>query len=168
MRHGEAMARHPFEADHERGLAPRGRDFARIVAAELARTGAAPDLVLCSSARRAVETLAAIRPSLPEAAAEDIERGLYLASNDELFDRIRAVAVDCRVVLMVAHNPGIGRLAFDLCRPESSPDLDRLSRSFPTGALVTIRFETDDWERVRPERGHLERFIVPTAAADPR
>lgn len=159
MRHGEAKPQSPGEKDHDRALALRGRKVAEIVGAHLARTGAAPSLVLCSSARRAVETFAAIRPYLPASVAESVEQGLYLASSDELLERICAVDADRDAVLLVGHNPGIGRLAYEISRPVASPEYDRLSRSFPAGALVTIRFDADRWEDVRPESGHVEEFI---------
>lgn len=160
IRHGKAKPQARGEADHARALAPRGRRAAEFAGEHLFRSGAAPELFLCSSARRAVETLAAIRSFLPTIVAECVERELYLASSDALLERICAVDDGRAAVLLVGHNPGIGRLAYELCRPVETPEFERLSRSFPTAALVTIRFDTDRWDDVGPGRGHLEEFTV--------
>jgi phosphohistidine phosphatase len=126
MRHGEANSQAGGEKDHDRALAPRGRRAAELTGSRLASTAAAPELFLCSSARRAVETLEAIRPLLPERTAECIERELYLASSDLLMERICALDDTYATVLVVGHNPGIGRLAYDLSRPEETPEFARL------------------------------------------
>lgn len=163
MRHGEAAERNPGGSDRDRALTPRGRELAAAILSRPAADGVAPDLILCSAARRAVETLAAIRPHLPAGVAESVESDLYLASGETLLERIREVEADCEAILLVGHNPGIGRLAYELARPVASEDYDRLSRSFPTGALVTLRFDLEDWGDVRPEIGHLE-FLTPSGA----
>ena len=109
MRHGEAS--YTLGAtDKERPLTDRGR-------AESARAGAwikaqelTPELILCSSARRTQETLAALGLDAPRV----IEDALYLASADELLARGQHHARDHQRVLVIAHNPGLSALASEL------------------------------------------------------
>jgi phosphohistidine phosphatase len=168
MRHGDADSISRGGADHDRMLAARGRLAAESAGARLERSGAAPELILCSSARRAVETLAAIRSFLPAAATEYVERGLYLASEDALLERIREVGDECAAVLLVGHNPGIGRLAYGLARPAETPDFARLSRSFPTAAIAPLRFDVDRWADCVPGRAELAGFSLSNSTVDPR
>jgi phosphohistidine phosphatase len=53
--------------------------------------GIAPDLVLCSSARRTVMTLDGIKTALPEDIQIHIDAGLYGASSDRLLRRLNEV-----------------------------------------------------------------------------
>jgi hypothetical protein len=57
LRHAKSSWENPQLADHDRPLAPRGRRATNLIAEHLSRELIAPALVLCSSARRARETL---------------------------------------------------------------------------------------------------------------
>jgi phosphohistidine phosphatase len=168
MRHGEAVSRAGGQQDHERALSVRGRLDAEFIGGSPKDGACEPQLVLCSSARRAIETLAAIRQFVPATAAERIERDLYLASAEALLERVRAVEDEYASILLIGHNPGIGRLAYELSHPVETPEFDRLSRSFPTAALVTLRFDTDRWAEIGPGRAHLESFMVSISLSDLR
>src|SRR5919108_5777471 len=78
------------EPDHERPLAPRGRRAAKAMRRHLRAQRIEPELVLCSTARRARETLERIEPAL---GGSDVlvERELYGASRGELLERLRSV-----------------------------------------------------------------------------
>ena len=73
------------------------------------RKGIVPDLVLCSSATRAVQTLKLLQfgPG-PEILIED---ELYGASVAEMLARLRRVPDQVTSVLLIGHNPGIFDLA---------------------------------------------------------
>ena len=78
MRHGEAS--YTLGAtDKERPLTDRGRAESARAGAWIKAQGLAPELILCSSARRTQETLAALGLDAPSV----IEDALYLASADE-------------------------------------------------------------------------------------
>jgi len=76
LRHAKSSWDDPGLADHDRPLAPRGRRATQAIAAHLDAAGIAPDLVLCSSARRARETLDGVAVG----GEHVIESGLYDAS----------------------------------------------------------------------------------------
>lgn len=81
--------------------------------------------MLCSTARRARETLERIEPALGSPAVQ-IERGLYEAGSNALLDRLHAVADAVSSAMLVGHNPGLQQLALDLARPTA--DVSELQR----------------------------------------
>ena len=168
LRHGDAESKPSGGNDHERSLAPAGRRASERVGVHLARNPFPPSLLLCSSARRAVETLEAVRSHLPGPAEVLCERGLYLAASDQIFQRICEVDGRHRVVLLVGHNPGVGRLAHDLVRPSAGGDYERLQREFPAGALAVLTFDVDRWSDIAPQRARLAEFTTPTRLASTR
>jgi phosphohistidine phosphatase len=164
LRHGEAGPRAVGQSDRDRPLAPAGRRAAERIGALLERSAPLPSLVLCSAARRAVETLAAVRPFLP-AAEEECEPGLYLAGSEGILERIAAVDDVHAAVLVIGHNPGIGRLAGELARPSDSEDYALLERSFPASALAVLRLGVDRWCDAAPRRAELAGFTLPAPPA---
>ena len=118
--------------DHDRSLDARGRRAAVLMGGFIAECEPAPDLVLCSSARRTVETLERLRPLLPDEPEVAIERGLYLAGHEDLCDRIARVSDSRGSLLVIGHNPGIESLARFLARRKS----ERIPPKYPTAALA--------------------------------
>jgi len=168
LRHGKAEGQSATGADHDRGLTSRGRKNAAAMGEVLARREAPPELVLCSSARRALETWLAMRPLLAVDPTVSVEDDLYLVDSETLLERVTEVDDSFGSVLLVGHNPGIGSLAYELARRNESAELERLSRSFPTAALATLCFETDEWSGLRPGRGRLAGFTTPKTISAPR
>lgn len=147
--------------DHDRPLSERGERSAAAIGAYLRQIALAPDLVLCSTARRAVDTLKAIRGALPAGTRVEISRGLYEVDSAALLSRIRRIAPGVGVVLVVGHNPGMEDLAAGLSGPDSeSGPRKALARKFPTGALASLEIE-DEWDALDWDRGRLVRFVTP-------
>src|ERR1700716_4011728 len=57
LRHAKSSWKDPGLNDHDRPLSKRGRQTAKMMAAYLRRAKIAPDLVICSTAMRARQTL---------------------------------------------------------------------------------------------------------------
>jgi phosphohistidine phosphatase len=123
LRHAKSSWEDAGLADHDRPLAPRGRRAAKAIGRYLRDSGIEPQLVLCSSARRAQETLE--RAGL----AGRVEPELYGASADALLARLRHISPEVRSVMLIGHNPGVQQLALLLARP--GPKLDELAVKFP-------------------------------------
>ena len=158
VRHAKSSWADPGLGDADRPLAPRGERAARKLARELARQGVAPRLVLCSSARRAVQTLDLLRPALSRPPEILVENGLYGAGGRELMTRLRQVPAGRREVMLIGHNPGIQDLALALA---GSAAPGSLHEHLPTGALVSLRFDAARWRDLRPGIGAVTRFLVP-------
>ena len=128
MRHGHAVAATGRD-DHDRALDERGRHDVRTVADRTAVREAMPALILCSDARRTVETAEIVRETLGLPADRLVQvAGLYLASADTLLEVIdEQDALGVEHLMLVGHNPGLERLAMHL--DPKSP------RGLSTGAL---------------------------------
>jgi len=137
--------------DFDRPLASRGERAGADIAAWLADNKIAPDLVLCSAALRAKETLALILPALGESRIL-IERGLYLISAEALVARLRRLDDEARSVMAIAHNPGLGELA---------RHWGDASDQFPTGALSGFGFRIERWRDLAAAQGELLCRIRP-------
>jgi phosphohistidine phosphatase len=158
LRHAKSSWDDPGLDDHDRPLAPRGRRAARQLAEHLQQESTEPDLVLCSSARRTIDTLDAIRKALGENAAIVVEDDLYGASESDLLARLKAVPADSGSVMLIGHNPGIQYLAVMLAA--GGEKLDRIRRKYPTAALATLSFGAG-WAQLEPGAAVLEAFWRP-------
>jgi len=146
--------------DHDRRLAPRGHRGAELLAAHFARTHVAPDVVLCSTARRARETLELAQPGLPSSTRVYFERRLYGAGVDELLERIDEVPDDVGSVLLVGHNPGLKDLVIALTAHGNRALRERVETKFPTAAFATIDLDVERWADVQPGTGTLVAFVT--------
>jgi phosphohistidine phosphatase len=144
--------------DHERPLSGRGRRAAKAIRRYLREEGIEPGLVLCSTARRARETLERIEPALGTPAVR-IEEELYGASSDALLRRLRSVPDDVRSVMLIGHNPGLQLLALELARP--AVELRGLEAKYPTAALVTLAFPGPSWHLIEPGTAELVGVVRP-------
>jgi phosphohistidine phosphatase len=75
--------------------------------------------VLCSTARRACETLERIEPALGVADVR-FEPALYGASAGALLERLHDVPDRVGSVMLIGHNPGLQELALELAHSDSS------------------------------------------------
>ncbi len=157
LRHAKSSWKGRGLPDHDRPLAPRGRRASKAIAKHLREQGVEPELVLCSTARRARETLERIEPALGSADV-GIEEELYGASKAALLDRLRAVPDAVGSVMLIGHNPGIELLALDLAQP--SPERRELEEKFPTAALATLAFP-GPWKSLGSGPATLDAFVVP-------
>ena len=160
LRHAKSSWSDPTLADHDRPLAPRGRRAAGRMAAHLESEQIRPDLVLCSSALRARDTLAALLAGLDDATEVSIEPGLYTSSAGDLLDRLRSVGPGVGSVVLIGHNPAIEELATDLAGGGDERALSQLHTKYPTGALAVLRLD-GDWADLGVGRAQLLDLVLP-------
>jgi phosphohistidine phosphatase len=160
LRHAKSSWDDPDLPDRLRPLAPRGVRAAGAVAGHLRATAVAPDLVLCSPARRAVQTWEGVAPGVPGGTPVEIDEAIYHADGDELFARLRDVPSRIGSVLLVGHNPGLHDLAVDLVGSGDAGLRARLFTKFPTGALATLEVP-GDWQGLTWGAASLLAFVVP-------
>ncbi|MGO9657675.1 MAG: SixA phosphatase family protein [Acidimicrobiales bacterium] len=156
LRHAKSSWADTGLGDHARPLSPRGEAAARAMAAYLRGEEVEPALVLCSTALRARQTLAALSPR-GEVRYED---GLYGASAADLLARLRRVPDEVGSAMVVGHNPGLHELAVS-CSGKGDPlQLARLGDKLPTGALVRLSFP-GPWAVLAPGHAVLDALVVP-------
>jgi phosphohistidine phosphatase len=159
LRHAKSNWANAALADHDRPLAPRGQRAAEALAGHIA-TIDPPALVLCSTARRAQDTLEPVRTRLPATTDVLIEDDLYGAAAPELLARLRQVPDDIPSVLVVGHNPGLEDLVRGLGREGDAGLIERVRTKFPSGALATMAFD-GPWKELGSGPATLEAFVVP-------
>jgi phosphohistidine phosphatase len=152
LRHAKSSWKDPGLDDHERPLAKRGRRAAKLLREHLRHEGIEPDLVLCSPARRARETLERVKPP-GEVRFED---GIYGASSDTLLKRLQDLPDDVGSAMVIGHNPGLEDLARDLSGASFG--------KFPTGALATLTFAASWWQ-LGPGKTELTGLVTPKQLA---
>jgi phosphohistidine phosphatase len=165
LRHAKSDWSKSGSRDHERTLAPRGREAAPRIGAYMAHHGLTPDLALCSTATRARETWDLVAAAFPERPPSVYEGRLYEAGANALLDVVKETKPDVHVLLLAGHNPGLHDLAQRLIASGDTDARQRLAEKFPTGALAVVDFAVDDWRKLRPRSGRLDRFVVPRALA---
>jgi phosphohistidine phosphatase len=161
LRHAKSSWSEPGASDHDRPLNRRGQEAAPRIGAYLARHGLIPDRVLCSTARRARETWELVAAEAAAAPAPTFTEHLYDASSRALIDVFRHAGAEANSLLVVGHNPGLQEVATALIASGDLEDRERLREKLPTGGLVVIDFAIEDWSKLHPRSGRLERFVVP-------
>jgi len=160
FRHAKSAWGIPGLGDFDRPLAPRGEQAAPRMGAYMEREGLVPDVVLCSTAKRARQTLELAQAeweTKPEVIYED---GLYGAGPGEMLRSLQALPASCAHAMLIGHNPGMHSLAITLSGDGEADAMDALEIKYPTAALAVIEFE-GGWESVVPGAGYLRRFVVP-------
>lgn len=166
LRHAKSSWDDPKLPDHARPLNSRGRRAAEAVRGVLDELGVAPELVLVSSARRTLQTLAALEPWRVAPRVEPLD-ALYLASAADMLSVLREAGGEASCVMLVGHNPGLHELAL-LLSGEGSDHEQRasLEEGYPTAALAVLSVE-GGWSGLRPGGGALRRFVASGDQADP-
>lgn len=145
--------------DHERPLAPRGRREAALAGAWLAAIRPPIDAVVCSDARRALDTLR--RTGI--AAPPRLDGRLYGASAGQIIALLTELPASTRTVLVVAHAPGLPQAAAALAGPDSDPAaVAALRGGFPTAAIALLAVP-GAWSALSPGTCRLVTVHVPRA-----
>lgn len=159
LRHGKS-AYPPGVSDHDRPLAPRGRRGAALAGAWITDNLPAIDRVLCSTAERTRQTLAA-SDLLQPAVLVDYTDEIYEAYTEELLALVTAAPPADHTLLLVGHAPGIPALAEQLAGPDSDQDaVARMRVKFPTAAIAVLRLD-GDWADATTGSATLTHFGRP-------
>lgn len=148
MRHAHAESPAPDQPDAERALTEQGRRHAAAQGAAV--RDLAPQLVLCSAATRAVETLA-------ELGLEDvttrIEPSIYDGGVEVILMMLAALPGRVRRVLVIGHLPTVDILVNGLvgAAPGSG-------HGFHPGTVAKLSLQAG-WDELRAGVAELEGFL---------
>jgi phosphohistidine phosphatase len=160
LRHAKTERAQPGEHDRDRKLTKRGRNDAPLIGAYMAHHRLMPDLALVSPATRAQETWALLADCFAKTPKTVSEERIYNADPQRLMDLLSETEGATSVVL-VGHNPGLHDLAVQLVASGDVEARERIAEGLPTSGLVVIDLAFDDWSRLHPHSGRLERFVSP-------
>lgn len=158
LRHAKSAWDDPALRDRDRPLAPRGRKAARRMARWAKKHGVRPQLVVCSNAVRAQQTLQGVLPGLGEPTVW-VEVTLYAAGAETLLARVRALPEEVDDAMLVGHNPGLMELLLLLAAP--GPLRERARANLPTGALAALEIDVERWADVSSGAARLTAFVLP-------
>ncbi len=165
LRHAKAVPGDAKTDDHERALNARGQHDAPLMGAEMHHRLYIPDIALCSTARRTLETWERIAPEFDAPPGVDFLDALYLASPKTILKLVLSANDDDGTLLVLGHNPGLEDCAAALARkPETQGErglLEQMRDKFPTCALAALEFDISRWRDAEPGTGTLVDFIRP-------
>lgn len=162
LRHAKSSWGEPHQADHQRPLSARGRKAAPAMGRFIAEAGMTPELVLCSSATRAVETM--------QLATEQFARQPEIRILDQLYafggfhtplNVIRNEAGSQKTLMLVGHNPTMENLAQELTGSGRSATRALMYEKYPTAALAVLDFDIPAWRDLQTGIGTLVSFTRP-------
>ncbi len=151
MRHAEA-GWHINTDDHERPLSASGIRDAKKIGSWLKEKAYMPDEVISSTSVRTRETLSYLFLDCPQI----FERSLYLADADQMKSTLKTLLSE--TVILLAHNPGITELAYDLMNHEEKHEN---FMDFPAASTLVIDFKADRWSEVKSDSGIFVDFVMP-------
>lgn len=153
MRHAKSDWGAASSSDHDRVLASRGIKAARRVGRFLADSGTIPDLVLSSTAVRAVTT-AELAAEAGEWGCEIVtSRDLYASDPERVIDVIRETRDEVERLLIAGHEPTWSSLVTWL--------LGGGTVGMPTAAVACLDLPDGDWIDLAPATCELRWFITP-------
>lgn len=161
VRHAKAVAAGHGVHDRDRPLSDRGRHDARALGRHLAGEGLQADLVLCSDAARARETMELIVDGWEQMPQVRVLPELYDQIDSDYFELIRDEA-KLSVVMVVAHNPAIHATALALADASSGRGRE-MRRHFPTAATTVLDFDAAGWPAIGLGTGRVAAFLTPAA-----
>ena len=156
----------PDVPDHERPLAGRGIRAAPVMGRWLRDADLVPELVLCSTARRARETWQFAQAGLAATPPVSFEDRIYDEDAAGLLALVREVPPATGTLLLIGHNPAIEDLALMLAAPAAGPDatsaagLERMRAKFPTAAIAVLQ-PAGTWRGLVRGRAALTAFVSP-------
>lgn len=155
-RHAKSSWDNSNQPDHERPLNARGRKGATALGAWMETRGYAPDLILCSTAQRTLETCELMLAELSGKPQVENVKELYHASANQLHAVLSLYQAED--VLIIGHNPGIAEFAANLAH--TPPPNERFA-SYPTGATTVFDFVEEAWADIGLQLGAVRDFVVP-------
>ena len=162
LRHAKSAWDSPSLEDFDRPLSERGRREAEWVADLIRTRDIRLSRILCSSAQRTRETLAALLPAFRRDTSIEVTRRLYEAPAERLLTVLREQLVTDQAVMLIGHNPGLESLAGLLSGGGEPPLISTLRRKYPPAGLAQFEFAVEQWTDVGLATGQLVAFDVPS------
>lgn len=136
LRHGKSSWKETNLADHDRPLKKRGENDAKKLGGHLNSFDLIPDIICCSTAKRAKDTVKCLLETLYFDNEVCFSRKLYHGYIDDFIDVIHGIQNDHTCLMLVGHNPGLEEFLSNLT------DVDEW---LPTAALAQVEIDIMDW-----------------------
>jgi phosphohistidine phosphatase len=153
LRHAKSSWNNANMTDHDRPLNERGKRDAPRAGRALAAQDVVPELIITSTAERAMSTAEAAAAATNDPPELKYERRLYLASPLTILKILQELGNGPQRVMVVGHNPGLEELVYHLTEePEA----------MPTAAIAQVDLPITAWSELNETtRGRLSWYWQP-------
>lgn len=139
-------------SDHERTLTEHGVQQAKFMGELLNEKEIQPDLVICSSASRAIETMNLAMMAGQWECDSTVTDALYNTTVNMLFELFKHLSDNDNVIMLVGHEPTWSELANVLTGE---------TVTFNTAGICSISFNSEHWKDLKPGAGKLDWYEAP-------
>jgi phosphohistidine phosphatase len=154
LRHAKSSWKQPEMNDHDRPLNKRGKKEAPRVGKYLKANDLLPDMILSSTARRALDTAQAVVDESGFEGEVEQRQDLYLSDIACYLDVLQCLPDEVNRVLVVGHNPDLDELL---------TLLTDVSEHMTTAALAQIDLPISRWQELNEATdGRLQKIWVPS------
>ena len=146
MRHAKSSRDDPGLSDHDRPLNNRGISDAPRMGRLLRNEGLSPDLIISSSATRALATARAVGHGChyTDTAGVRVAPELYPGDSPSYVRVLREIPQEFYCVLVVGHNPAIETFLSELVEKDEI---------LPTAAVAVVQLPIEQWKKFTA-KGH--------------
>ena len=153
LRHAKSSWSNRFQADHDRPLNERGKWDAPRMGRWLARQALIPDLIISSTAERALTTAEQVALHSGYAGELQVTAAFYLAAPATYIDVLAKTGGTADLVMVVGHNPGMEQLV---------ERLGGRAAGMPTAAVACIELPINAWSELGfNSQGTLKHHWIP-------
>jgi phosphohistidine phosphatase len=142
LRHAKSSWKNAGLADHDRPLNKRGQRDAPRVGRRLRDENLTPDLILSSTAKRALDTAEAVAEASGYEGEIESRPDLYMADPEAYLRALRGLSDDFQCVMVIGHNPGLEELLEALTGEAAA---------MPTAALAHVELPLKRWQDLNDE-----------------
>ncbi len=149
VRHAKSSWKFEDLSDHDRPLKKRGRKDTGIMGQELSERKADLDMIISSSAVRALSTATLLAKELgfdPEQIG--VQEELYHSSPSALMQFIQLLPDEYQHIMLVGHNPAFTEVV-NLLSPETK------LTNLPTCGVAAFEFDSAYWGQASPENAKM-------------
>ena len=153
MRHAKSSWSDPTLSDHQRPLNERGRKAAKRMGELLNEQDLIPDVIYCSTTKRAKSTAKRIIKKIPFNHDITYLDSLYHSDYDQIIALITQLSEEINTAMVIGHNPDLECLLEFCCG---------VSERMPTAAIAEITFDLLKWDDLsHGNEGKLNNLWVP-------
>jgi phosphohistidine phosphatase len=144
LRHAKSSWKDLSLSDHDRPLNKRGKIAAPLIGKRLANKTIQPDLIISSTAKRAIITAKKVAEEISYRKSHIQQtRRLFHATANEILKFASQCDDDTSHLMLVAHNPSLTILANQLL-----DNNDYYFDNIPTAGMVTIALDITQWQDI--------------------
>lgn len=141
MRHAKSSWDDAQMKDHDRPLNERGKKAAPVMGELLKKQKAIPEIIICSTARRTIETMDLLIKTSGFNGTVLRTDDLYEATANDYLDVINDIDNAFQSAMVIGHNPTCEELFYLLTGQRES---------FSTATIAYLKLPVSNWKQLKP------------------